>query len=339
MSMTMTGPSGRAPRWRMLAPSPGLLFGIALFVALVVQQGVGRLADELAVAGWWILLLTLYHVSSLVSDAVAWQSLLGPRERPSVAALTWARWIGESVNALLPVMQIGGNVVRARIVARRGVPGPVAGASVVVDVTLEAVTQLAFALIGVGLLVLGSRSKGLFVPILIGSATMCLLIGAFAVAQQVGLFGAAVRALRRMGGPEHWLPDAAGADELDAQIVRIYGDRAGVWRGGAWHLAGWALGAGEVWLALRFLGHPIDFTSSLVLESLASAVRAAAFAVPGALGVQEGGFVVLGGVLGIPADVCFTLSLAKRAREILLGVPGLIAWQVGVARARARGET
>jgi putative membrane protein len=242
------------------------------------------------------------------------------------------------VNTLLPVMQIGGNIVRARLIARRGVSWSAAGASVVVDLTLEAFTQLAFALIGVGLLVLRSRSDGLFVPILVGSATMGLLVGAFAVAQRVGLFGAAVRALRRMGGPERWLPDAAGADELDAQIVRTYEDRRGVWRGSAWHLLGWVFGAGEVWLALAFLGHPIDLTGAFVLESLGAAVKAAAFAVPGALGVQEGGFVFLGGVLGLPPEACLALSLTKRAREILLGVPGLVAWQVGAARARERGE-
>jgi len=338
MALTATDQSRRAARWQFLLRSPGMLVGVTLFVALLVHHGVGRLVDELAVAGWGILVVAAYHVTSLFSDAIAWRGLLRPRERPPVRSLAWGRWIGESVNSLLPVMQIGGNIVRARFVARRGVTSSEAGASVVVDVTLEAFTQLAFALLGVGLLVLGSRSEGLFVPALIGSVTMGLLVGAFALAQRIGLFGAAVRALRRMGGPEQWLPDAAGADELDAQIVRIYGDRRGVWLGSAWHLLGWFFGAGEVWMALAFLGHRVDFTSAFVLESLGTAVRAAAFAVPGALGVQEGALVVLGGVLGLPPEICFALSLTKRAREILLGVPGLIAWQVGVARARERGE-
>ncbi|MBY0277851.1 lysylphosphatidylglycerol synthase domain-containing protein, partial [Candidatus Binatia bacterium] len=99
-----------------------------------------------------------------------------------------------------------------------------------------------------------------------------------------------------------------------------------------WHLASWLAGAGEVWLALYFLGHPVDVGTALLLESLGQAVRAAAFAVPGALGVQEGGFVVLGAALGIGAETCLALSIAKRAREILLGVPGLVAWQTDVAR-------
>jgi putative membrane protein len=216
------------------------------------------------------------------------------------------------------------------------VPGAAAGASVVVDVTLEALTQFAFALLGVGLLLLGSHSEGLFIPILIGATTMGVLVGAFVLAQRSGLFGAAVRAMRKLGGPEHWLPATTGADDLDAQIVRTYDNRSGVWSASAWHLVGWTLGAGEVWLALYFLGHPVEFSTAFVLESLGAAVRAAAFAVPGALGVQEGGFIVLGGVFGLTPETCLALSLTKRAREILLGIPGLIAWQLGTSASRER---
>jgi hypothetical protein len=59
-------------------------------------------------------------------------------------------------------------------------------------------------------------------------------------------------------------------------------------------------------------------------------VRAGAFAVPGALGVQEGGYVMLGRVVGIGPEIALALSLAKRVRELVLGIPGLIAWQLDV---------
>jgi len=64
-----------------------------------------------------------------------------------------------------------------------------------------------------------------------------------------------------------------------------------------------------------------------MLESLGQAVRAAAFMVPGALGIQEGGFVILCSVIGITPDIAIGLSLAKRVRELVLGIPGLVAWQ------------
>jgi uncharacterized membrane protein YbhN (UPF0104 family) len=95
-----------------------------------------------------------------------------------------------------------------------------------------------------------------------------------------------------------------------------------------WRLLAWVLGAGEVWLALYFLGHPVTVSNALILESLGQAIKAAAFAIPGALGVQETGFILLGGMLGIDSATALSLSLVKRSRELALGLPGLIAWQV-----------
>jgi hypothetical protein len=68
-----------------------------------------------------------------------------------------------------------------------------------------------------------------------------------------------------------------------------------------------------------------------MLESLGQAVRAGAFAVPGALGVQEGGYVMLGRVVGLEPETALALSLTKRVRELVLGIPGLIAWQLDAA--------
>ena len=57
------------------------------------------------------------------------------------------------------------------------------------------------------------------------------------------------------------------------------------------------------------------------------AVRATGFLVPGALGIQEGGFMMLAALVGIPAQLGLALSLARRVREMMLGVPALLAWQ------------
>jgi uncharacterized membrane protein YbhN (UPF0104 family) len=75
------------------------------------------------------------------------------------------------------------------------------------------------------------------------------------------------------------------------------------------------------------MGHPVDYGTALIIESLAQAVRGAAFIVPGAIGVQEGGLVVLCAVFGIPAPMAIALSFVKRVPEIVLGIPGLLIWQ------------
>jgi hypothetical protein len=46
------------------------------------------------------------------------------------------------------------------------------------------------------------------------------------------------------------------------------------------------------------------------------------------MGVQEGGYTLLGNLLGIPGEIAFTLSLVRRMRELALGIPALISWQL-----------
>jgi len=55
--------------------------------------------------------------------------------------------------------------------------------------------------------------------------------------------------------------------------------------------------------------------------------RAAAFMVPGALGILEGSSILFSAVLGLPAQTALTIALARRVRELALGLRGLFIWQ------------
>jgi uncharacterized membrane protein YbhN (UPF0104 family) len=108
--------------------------------------------------------------------------------------------------------------------------------------------------------------------------------------------------------------------------VAIYRSGFAFLRANLWRLVGWAVGTGEIWLVLHALGQPLGVIDAFILESLGSGVRAAAFMVPGALGVLEGGFVVFGALFGLPAETALAISLSKRVRELILGLPGLFVW-------------
>ncbi len=306
--------------------SGGLAIGAALFTALVVWLGVGEIARTLASAGMGLFWLALFHVVPLTASALGWHALLPRATRPAFVTVLSARWIAESINQLLPALYVGGNVVRAQQLARAGPPTAVAAGSVVVDVTLHLFAQLLFTALGLSLLVARLRDAPPDATMLVGFVVSVLVCVAFYVAQRRGLFGAAARVLSdRLGVPARL---AEGAGAIDAEIDRLYRRPRLLLRSGAWHAASWLLGAGETWLALRFLGRPIDLAGAVVIESLGEAVRTMAFAVPGALGVQEGGFVVLGELFGITPEVAVALSLAKRVRELALGIPGLLVWQL-----------
>ena len=69
-----------------------------------------------------------------------------------------------------------------------------------------------------------------------------------------------------------------------------------------------------------------------MLESLGQAARSAGFMVPGGLGIQEGGFLLIGSHIGLTPELALSLSLIKRGRELIIGIPGLIAWQIAEGR-------
>jgi putative membrane protein len=312
----------------VLLAHAGLVGGLALFTALIAYEGVRDVAHTLASAGVGLLWVTLFHLAPLLASALGWYALFAPGERPPFRTFAWARWIAESINQLLPALHVGGNIVRAQLLARRGVAGTVAGASVVADITLHLSGQLLFTLLGLCLLLAHVGGRALAGPVVLGLGVMALMVGAFFVVQRRGVFGAMARVIAHLVHTSDWSSLSANADALDRTIRTFYAEHRRVAVSSLWHLSSWLLGAGEIWLALYFLGQPVDLATALVIESLGEAIHTAAFTVPGALGVQEGGFLLLGRTFGFPPDVSIALSLAKRVREISLGVPGLVAWQI-----------
>jgi hypothetical protein len=122
--------------------------------------------------------------------------------------------------------------------------------------------------------------------------------------------------------------------QLDTAIRRLASAHKRLVLAIVWQFAGLIVGCSETWLALRWLGNPLSPAATLAIESITLAARSLIFVAPAGLGVQEAGLVGIGHVLGLGSDVAVALSLAKRMREILFGLPALAVWQI---TARARG--
>ena len=317
----------RAALVRILAPI-AICLGLALAIGLIVYQGAGDVAGAIAAASWGIIVVILVRLIPILADGCLWRLLFPRGERPAMGLLLWTRWVGEAVNTLLPGLQVGGALVRTRLLVMKGVPGRHAGASVVVDLTLSTLTQLLFTLIGIGFLVAHYGDSGIARGASIGVAIGLVLLGGFYISQRRGLFGTLVGLFSRMAKGRAWVTAVGGAEALDNAIRDVYRQRWSVIVNATGQLCAWILGAAEIWLALHFMDHPVSIADALLLESLVLAVRAAAFIVPGAVGVQEGALILLGHVVGLPSDVALGLSLVKRLREIALGVPALMVWQV-----------
>jgi putative membrane protein len=305
-----------------------LALGLALALALGAYFGFAEIADGLRSAGWGMLAVIAFHPVQIIFSALAWQALVPTSPVPRLIAFMGLRWIREGVNNLLPVAQIGGELVGARLLRRAGVPLAAGGASVTVDITMEFLSQITFTLIGLALLIPGLNEPGIvlwtFAAVGLGSAAIVSVMAA----QRFGLFQLIERGLVKLAERcPAWssLSEIAG---LHRAIVALYAAPAKLGRSFALHLISWLLGGFEVMLALHFLGASADFSDALIIESVGQALRAVGFAIPGSLGVQEGGFIIACGLFGISPQTAIELSLLKRIREVALGIPALIAWQV-----------
>lgn len=330
-----TGSGRRSLSRRTIVVALALAFcGLFLFVVLIVRTGADDVAAALAAAGWGLLIVVAFHLVPLAADTMSWARLIDRSARPSFVHLLRMRWIGESVNTLLPAAQVGGDIVRARLATFDRVPGAVAGASVVADLTLGILSQAAFTLIGLALLMprLDGSATDFAGEVLVGIALAVMAVAAFYAVQRVGLFGGLAGFATRIARHGPWVALADRAGALDRALDAIYRRPRDVGASFGWTLVSWVVGAGEVWIAFQLIGTPVTMAEALIFESVAQAVRSALFVVPGALGVQEGGILVVAVLLSIPPDAALAMSLAKRARELFLGLPGLIAWQAAEGR-------
>jgi len=315
-----------------LLPYIALLGGVALATALVAVSGIDTVAAALATAGWQAGWVALWYAGPLALAALGWRCLFVGSAVPSLALALKTQWVGMAVNWLLPVAQVGGEFVRARLMVKAGLPGAAAGASVVVDKTVQALNTVLFGLVGIVVL-LATRGGVPYLPgIVIFLAVLAALIVAFYRVQRAGLFQFLARRVAASRRAERWQHLVGGAEALDLAITEIYRRPARVASAVVCRLAGRFLLAGEMWLALYVIGHPVSLLEALMLESLGQAIRGGAFFVPGAIGVQEGGFMLLAPLVGLPPESGLAVSLIKRGRELLVGLPALAGWQIAEGR-------
>jgi hypothetical protein len=307
------------------------LAGLALATALFIWQGVGPVLAAFAAAGLGILWSSLFHAVSMALNARAWQLLLPLRRRGSVAFYFWAVWLREAVNGLLPVARIGGEVVSAQLLIRHGLRPVTAVASLAVDMTVSLLSQFTFTLLGLAVLVAHGAGGGPVRDIALGLVVTVPVVAALFFVQRAGLFTLAAKLFRALFAGRF---DAlvGGAVPLDRAVRRLYRRRRAVLACFLWQLAGWSAGTGEIWLALLFLGHPVALGDAFAIEAVIQALSSTAFIVPAALGVQEGGFLAVGGLVGLAPELALALALVRRARDVIIFVPALLLWQVGAGR-------
>jgi len=313
------------------------LVGLAAAILLVGDTGWREVlggVTRIGVGGF--ALMMAWTAVTLVMLGAGWYAVAPGLEQRHLPTFAWARTTREAATDVLPFSQFGGLVVGARTAIAGGVDEPLVYASLIADQTAELAAQLVFTLFGVAMLALALAAAPA------GSAVLPLVLSGVGVLGAIMLgFAFGQRPVLRMAQglagrllPQSVATMAALGDQLDA----IYRQPPRVIASFLLHLAGWVFSGCGAWAALALMGTPLPIGAVLTIESLIFTLRTVAFAIPGGVGVQEAAYVLIGPLFGLPPEAGLALSLVKRARDLAVGVPGVLLWQWGEWRALRRAR-
>jgi len=305
--------------------------GFLLLIGLVVHEGLPDVLQAFARAGWLLLLLVPARLVPLAFDAQGWRILLEPIDRQRRATLPFLLWVAavrEAIGRLLPAAGIGGEVVGIRLSRLRLDDTTAVAATVIVEILITLAVQYLFCGLGIVLITLTAPGIGQLWTISVGLLlSLPIPVVVFFLLRHGAVFERIETFVRQLLGVKNRFAMRLDGARLDSEVHRLFIQPGRLAQTLAWQLAGYVIGSAETWFALKLLGHPVDIGAAIAIEALTQAVRHATFIVPGGLGVQEAGVILLAGLAGVSGDVALSLALIKRMREILFGVPALLSWQ------------
>ncbi len=325
--------TGQAAPWRRGLRNAALLAVLVFAALLLINSGeLSQLPHVLAILPFALLASTLAHFPQILCTAWAWLVLLPQEDRPPLGRMLLLRWYREGADALLPAGAVVGQAAITRLMIRDGMPGDLAAGTATIGISLEAISQLLFTILGLGMF-LAIRGDADATGFLIGIAVAGLIAVGLILVQRPPALRVLRQLLKRLARrwprlEPHWL------DRYQAALLRLHADRRALALALLLHFGCWMMGAIEMMLVLWLIGHPITFAEALVIEAFAQVLRNAGFLLPGAAGVQEGAIIAGGLLVGVPVSAAINAALVRRTREVLIGGAGLVAWRRDEMRAQ-----
>lgn len=308
-----------------------LVLGALTLSALIWHIGIGRIYEAVTQLGpAAMLVILLPSLLMYVLEAYGWRVTLG----------TWAndvpfwrvlviRTAGEVVNMTTPTAYVGGEPLKAYLLKRQGVPMVEGLASVVTAKTTMTIAQIVFILTGIGLgfwlLGAGGSAGQTITAGLVSVGLLLFGVGAFVLVQRQGMFGWILALLRRLGLRVAFLESREQQLlELDRTIAGFYShQRQAFLLSTGLFLLGWLAEALEVYVMVLCMGQSIAVLPAVAIGALSVFIKGGTFFIPGSLGAQDAGNLLLLSAFGYSEVTGITFALLRRFREFVWIALGL----------------
>lgn len=308
---------------RLLLLAVGLV-ALVWFIREVDWPETWRLLARL---GPWAPLVFVPYIIVYLTDTLGWRICFPSGHGVRFFRFFRTRWAGEAVNNVIPSGAIGGEAVKVLLLRRHGIPGGEGTAAAVISKTAQSLAQLAYLVLSAVIWLNLGTAPAPFRWAMLG------LLGGVAVALGLAFWVQRRGVMATVGSLVGWAgrwgerlrARLANLRDLDERIGGFYRRHPGRFRAAvAVYFAGWLLDTIELFTIAWLLDLPLTWFQALAIESCTSVIKVAAVAIPGALGVQESGIMLLCRMAGAPPQLAFAYAIIRRAREALFA---LIGWQ------------
>lgn len=302
-----------------------LVAGLLTLVLIVWHIGPSQIYDAAAQLGPVALLVLLTpSLIMYVIEAYGWKVTLGPsaKDIPFWRVLA-IRTAGEVVNMTTPTAYVGGEPLKAYLLKKHHVPMVEGLASVIIAKTTMTIAEVLFILLGIALgmwLLGGNDSSGQTVAAaLLGVGILAFGTAAFVFVQRQGLFTWLLGFLRKIGLKIAYLESREEQlRSLDRTILAFYrNNRPAFYSSTGLFFLGWMAEALEVYVIIYYLGGPTMALSAISIGALSVFIKGGTFFIPGSLGAQDGGNMLLLNAFGYSDVTGITFALLRRFRELV----------------------
>ena len=306
-----------------------LTFGLLFLFAIIWHIGLTSIFETISVLGPFalgVILLPMILVYAL--EALGWRLTLGSSaNRVGFGRLFAIRMAGESINVTTPAAYVGGEPMKAYLLKRYGVPLVEGFASVITAKTTMTIAQVLFILLGLGLAfwILGA-SDHIVATAVVSVGLLCFGVGLFVLMQRYGLAMGCLKILRSCRLRFNFIESKeAQLIELDQTIRNFYlQHRRTFYLALLTFFVAWMAETLEVYAILYYLDVPVDVVTSISIAALTVFIKGGTFFIPGSLGAQEGGYLLLLLGYGYTDVTGIAFALIRRLREILWILIGLV---------------
>jgi len=305
-----------------------LVAGTALLALLLWRLGPAEILETLGRIGWYFVPILLLGAAHQATRALALNAcILQPRMLRYRDALA-IRLSGEAVQTLTLTGPVLAEPTKAWLLERRGLTFTDGFAATLTEYLIYSFVSAAMAIVGLVALLVRFQPSPTIRSVAIVIVVLCaafLVASAIAIACRFYLIGTIISTLGRAGVLRGRLkPDLAAVNRIEDLLLVVLRDSPARFAVVvAMEIAAQALLVFELFWLLRAIHVVVPVSSVFLIEAWVKFFDFAFLLVPLQVGVLEGTYASIFGVLGLPLAGGFVLALVRRARGLAIAAVGL----------------